>query len=116
MHIDLGKMPEKSDGCCGGEIAKSPKPKKYYPTSYMDDVGNIKIDDLPIEKDITVEMVIRITSAKKRETKDKNGSKITVDINYEMRSIDFKPGDKKKNKAADGDSIHEAIMEALPGD
>lgn len=115
MHIDLGKMRDKYDEPQMVEPKKPRKQEKYYPSSYMDDIGDIPVDDLPIDKDINVHMVIRIKSAERKQRKDKKGTRTSVDLNYETRSIDFNPSDKKKkdHKAADGDSIHAAILEAL---
>ena len=116
--IDLGKMPEKHNDCCGPiEVDKKKKPEKYYPSSYMDDVGNIDIDKLPIDKDIEIRAVIRIKSATKRIRKDKEeqGGKTSVDINYETRSIDFSPGSKKKEEKTETgtNALQEAMEEGL---
>ena len=105
--IDLGKMPTKDSMPTEVAPAKK-KPEKYYPSSYMDDIGDISIDDLTIDKDIKIEAVIRIKSATKNKKKDEKGTKETVDLNYEMRSIDFAP-DSKKEKLDLQDAIEEGL-------
>ena len=111
MLIDLGRYDSDMGGCCV-EPAKPKKKEKHYPFSYIDGIKDLDIDSLEMEKDMIVEVKIRITSAKKRVA-SKDGKKTsTVDLNYDIKSIDFSPG-KKKKSAKDGDSIQDAIMEAL---
>lgn len=116
--IDLGKMRDVYGECCDEvKPAKPKKKEKYYPSSYMDDVGNIDIEKLPIDEDIEIKAVIRIKSATKRIRKDGDdpGSKTNVDLNYEMRSIDFDPNSKKKAEKVEtgAEALQEAIEDGL---
>ena len=83
------------------------KKEKYYPSSYIDDIKGIEIKPEMMDKDMEIKAIIRIKSANTRVKKDKDP---TTDVNFEIRSIDFSPGGKKKETSTD---LQDAIEEGL---
>jgi len=111
--IDLGKMRDSYEDC-GVEVANPKKKEKYYPSSYIDDIENLDVDSLEMDKDIEIKAMIRIKSATKHIRKDNKENKDVeegTDLNFEIRSIDFAPGFKPKKK--ENMDLQDAIEEGL---
>lgn len=104
MLIDLGR---KETECCDVAPCKPMKKSKvYYPTTYVHGLkGKINIDSSMLNKDIDLTGgVIRITGIDVRT--NEKGEETSID--FEIRKLDF--GKKKKS---DGDSIQDAIENAM---